>query len=103
MFYMSTLKRILEAFVNREVLNPGEAVVITSLPRYEVLAYFHIMEELDLIECIYSRGSHKVYQLTDKGKEVLDGMKEGKIIDVVVRESDMQFPESVRTGDKVTV
>lgn len=84
---MSTLKAILEAFSNEEVLNPGEVVVMTKLPRYEVLASFHILEELDMIEVVYSKGSHKAYRMTERGKEVLEALKENLPINItVVRE-----------------
>ncbi|AWR94650.1 winged helix-turn-helix domain-containing protein [Acidianus brierleyi] len=85
---MYELKIILEA-IKDGALNPGEVVVKTKLPRYEILAAFHILEELGLIETIYSKGSHKVYRLTNKGEEILDGLEKGNIIDFVVKSQDL--------------
>ncbi|MBP1357184.1 MAG: hypothetical protein JZD40_01695 [Sulfolobus sp.] len=81
---MNELKVVLEAIKNG-ALNPGEVVVKTNLPRYEVLAIFHVLEELSLIEPIYSKGSHKVYRLTKKGEDVLEGLEKGYLIDVVAK------------------
>ncbi|MCE4607264.1 MAG: hypothetical protein F7B59_08080 [Desulfurococcales archaeon] len=52
---------------------PGDVVSETRLPRYLVLASFRCLEELGLIETFYSRGSYKLYVLTDKGQEILEG------------------------------
>jgi|ECHvirMinimDraft_2_1075157.scaffolds.fasta_scaffold12338_1 predicted transcriptional regulator len=78
---MSTIRMILEA-LEGEMSNPGEVVIKTKLPRYEVLAAFHILEELDLVEVVYSKGSHKVYQLTNKGLEVLEALKRGEEVEI---------------------
>ena len=81
---MYEIKLILEA-IKRGYINPGEAVVFTGLPRYEVLALFHILEELKLIETIYSKGSHKVYKLTEKGEEILEALQKGYEIEIAVK------------------
>ncbi|BCS91807.1 hypothetical protein L3N51_00313 [Metallosphaera sp. J1] len=78
---MYELKLVLEA-ISDGALNPGEVVIKTGLPRYEVLAIFHVLEGIGLVETIYSKGSHKVYRLTEKGKEVLRGLEKGEILDV---------------------
>jgi len=85
---MYELKIILEA-IKDGALNPGEVVVKTKLPRYEILAAFHILEELGLIETIYSKGSHKVYRLTGKGEEILEGLEKGSTIDFIVKSQDL--------------
>ncbi|WP_338599662.1 hypothetical protein V6M85_10375 [Sulfolobus tengchongensis] len=81
---MYEIETILEAIKDGAV-NPGDAVIRTGLPRYEVLALFHILEELGLIEPIYSKGSHKAFRLTKKGEEVLEGLKKGYEISIVVK------------------
>ncbi|MCY0860364.1 MAG: hypothetical protein OWQ54_08030 [Sulfolobaceae archaeon] len=81
---MNEIKLVLEAIRNG-ALNPGEVVIKTGLPRYEVLAVFHILEELNLIEPIYSKGSHKVYKLTKKGEEVLEGFEKGYLLDITMK------------------
>ncbi|BDB97027.1 winged helix-turn-helix domain-containing protein [Saccharolobus caldissimus] len=75
---------VLEA-IKSGAVNPGDVVVRTNLPRYEVLAIFHILEELGLIEAIYSKGSHKAFRLTKKGEEILDGLKKGYEIVITVK------------------
>ncbi len=51
---------------------PGDVVSETRLPRYLVLASFRCLEELGFIETLYSRGSYKLYVLTDRGRELLE-------------------------------
>jgi len=84
---MFLIRQILSS-IKSGAVNPGEVVVRTGLPRYEVLAAFHILEGMGLIELVYSRGSHKVYRLTKKGEEILEGLEKGLIIDVIVKEKN---------------
>ena len=86
---MYELKLVLEA-ISDGALNPGEVVVKTGLPRYEVLAIFHVLEGIGLVETIYSQGSHKVYRLTDKGKEVLEGLEKGEILEVRTKAQSLE-------------
>ncbi len=58
-------------------LNPGEIAARTRLPRYEVLAGIHVLEELGFIETIYARGTHKVYTLTRLGRKLLEAIENG--------------------------
>ena len=81
---MYEIRLILEA-IKKGHINPGEAVIYTGLPRYEVLALFHILEELKLIETIYSKGSHKVYKLTEKGEEILEALQKDLEIEITVK------------------
>lgn len=81
---MYEIKLILDAIKQGHV-NPGEVVIHTGLPRYEVLAIFHVLEDLKLIETIYSKGSHKVYKLTPKGEEVLEALKKGMEIELYIK------------------
>lgn len=83
---MYEIKVVLES-IRDGAVNPGEVVIRTKIPRYEVLAIFHILEGLGLIETIYSKGSHKVYKLTQKGEEILDALEKGYEIDIVTKES----------------
>ncbi|QIW24280.1 hypothetical protein EWF20_09060 [Sulfolobus sp. S-194] len=81
---MYEIKLVLEA-IKKGHVNPGEVVVYSGLPRYEVLALFHVLEDLKLIETIYSKGSHKVYRLTEKGKEILNALEKGLEIEINVK------------------
>ncbi|QGA55532.1 hypothetical protein GFS03_10995 [Sulfolobus sp. E5-1-F] len=76
--------------IKEGAVNPGDAVIKTGLPRYEVLALFHILEELGLIEPIYSKGSHKAFRLTKKGEEILEGLKKGYELHVFVKPNLIQ-------------
>ncbi len=67
---LATIK-ILSALKHKELANPGELVGDTGLPRYLILAAFQILEELGYVRLVYSRGSHKIYSITEKGEEAL--------------------------------
>ncbi len=76
------LINILEALKDR-IASPSDVIASTGLPRYEVLAAFHVLEALGLIEIVYSRGNYKLYRLTVSGEHVLKALREGREIVVV--------------------
>lgn len=65
-------ERILEILAARGTLAPGDVVALTGEPRYRVLASFHCLEELGLIEKVYARGTYKIYQITLIGRRLLE-------------------------------
>ncbi|AFH43200.1 transcriptional regulator [Fervidicoccus fontis] len=67
-----TIKKLLKTLDEKGTANPGEIASITGLPRYYVLAAFQILKELGYVELIYSKGSHKVYKLSEKGSSILE-------------------------------
>lgn len=69
------LKKILEVMVGR-VVTPGDVVALSGLPRYEVLATFHVLEALNMIEVINEKGNYKVYKMTDLGLKLLKALNE---------------------------
>lgn len=69
------LKKILEVMVGR-VVTPGDVVTLSGLPRYEVLATFHVLEALNMIEVINEKGNYKVYKITDLGLKLLKALEE---------------------------
>lgn len=90
---MYELKVVLQSIRDGHV-NPGDVVAKSGLPRYEILSMFHILEGLGLIETIYSRGSHKVYRLTKKGTEILNGLENGYGI-------EMTLSKEYKTGGNI--
>ncbi len=62
----------MELLRDKEALAPGDAVSITGEPRYRVLAAFQCLEELGLIEKVYSRGTYKIYRLSLSGRSLLE-------------------------------
>ncbi len=75
--YRSNLLEILRALRDR-IASPSDVIAVTKLPRYEVLAAFHVLEALDIIRVVYSRGNYKLYQLTDTGYKLLEALETGK-------------------------
>lgn len=95
---MYEIKVILQS-IRDGAVNPGEAVIRTKIPRYEVLAIFHVLEGLGLITPIYSKGAHKVYKLTVKGEEILEAMEKGYGIDIVAKTqpiNDQNIAETIQ-------
>lgn len=50
---------------------PGDTVHAIGAPRYRVLAAFHCLEELGLAVPLYSKGSYRIYQITELGRQLL--------------------------------
>lgn len=69
------LKKILEVMVGR-IVTPGDVVALSGLPRYEVLATFHVLEALNIVEVINEKGNYKVYKMTDLGLKLLKALDE---------------------------
>ncbi len=68
------LVSILEALKDR-IASPSDVIAITGLPRYEVLASFHVLEALGVVEVVYARGNYKLYRLTEAGEKLLAALK----------------------------
>ncbi len=80
------LLEILEALRDR-IASPSDVISTTGLPRYEVLAAFHVLEALNIIEVVYSRGNYKLYRLTSNGEKLLNALKNGLRV-FIATESD---------------
>lgn len=93
---MYEIKVVLES-IRDGAVNPGEVVIRTKIPRYEVLALFHVLEGLGLITPIYSKGAHKVYKLTKKGEEILEAMQKGHEIEIVAKGQTISSQNAVET------
>lgn len=78
--FRSRLKLILMNMRDR-VVTPGDVVSLTGLPRYEVLATFHVLEALNLVELVNSKGNYRVYRLSELGVKLLKALeKESEVI-----------------------
>lgn len=76
------LKHMLSSMKDR-VVTPGDVVAATGLPRYEVLATFHILEALNIVELVNSKGNYKVYRLSELGNKLLSALeKEESLIKI---------------------
>lgn len=78
------LIRILLALKDR-IASPSDIISATGLPRYEVLAAFHILDALGLVEPVYTRGNYKLYRLTNEGSKVIEALSSGKKIIVEIK------------------
>lgn len=71
------LALILGALKDR-IASPSDVISATGLPRYEVLAAFHIMEALKFVEVVYVRGNYKLYRLAEEGRRLLEVLSNGR-------------------------
>ena len=84
---MGVVLRILESLEEAGVAGPGDLVAATGLPRYKVLAAVKCLEELGLVEPIYSKGSYRVYRLSRLGARLLEEARSG-----------VSLPEALESG-----
>ena len=67
---------ILELLDRDGPTSPGDAVISLGAPRYRVLSAFHCLEELGLAAPLYSRGTYKIYTITERGRMLLRAAQE---------------------------
>lgn len=70
------LASILELLDSEGPTSPGDAVISLGAPRYRVLSAFHCLEELGLVSALYSRGTYKIYTITERGRMLLKAAQE---------------------------
>lgn len=90
------LARILEALRDR-IASPSDVIASTGLPRYEVLASFHILEALGIVRVVYARGNYRLYKLTEAGCRLLDVLLRGVEFTLKIEASEV---EDVLTASK---
>jgi len=90
------LKKMLEVMVGR-VVTPGDVVALSGLPRYEVLAAFHVLEALNLVEVINEKGNYKVYKITNLGLKLLKALEEVNRATIEITVSQAQETQEVTT------
>jgi len=93
------VKRVLEVLEQRP-LSASDVVSLTSLPRYKVLAYIQILEALGFLEKVYSKGTYRVYMLSDLGRDALKALKTTNTIRLVVVNTKVEEEkQSTSVGD----
>ena len=63
---------LLKALRSVGMASPGDVVAVTGMPRYLVLSAFTFMDELGLVDAVYSKGSHRIYRVSRLGERLLD-------------------------------
>jgi hypothetical protein len=66
------------------IASPSDVIASTGLPRYEVLAAFHVLEALNIINIVYIRGNYKLYKLSDLGLKLLNALSNNKGFDISI-------------------
>jgi len=94
------LARILEALRDR-IASPSDVIASTGLPRYEVLASFHILEALGIVKVVYARGNYRLYRLTEAGYKLLDVLSRGMEFTLKIEASE--FEEGIAVSKSETL
>ncbi|MCE4604818.1 MAG: helix-turn-helix domain-containing protein [Aeropyrum sp.] len=68
---------LLRALESYSPASPGDLARRVDIPRYKVLSLMQALEELGLVEAVYSRGSYKIYVLSELGRSLLLSMERG--------------------------
>ncbi len=95
--FRKRLKLIIGAMAGR-VVTPGDVVSLTGLPRYEVLATFHVLEALGIIEPLIEKGNYRVYRLTKLGMRLLRALEAADKFTIEVVESGEAVESSLSTS-----
>jgi len=98
------LLKILVSLRNR-IASPSDIIAATGLPRYEVLAAFHILEALDFVEPVYIRGNYKLYRLTNEGEKIVDALNSGRKFKIEIKpiEGSIDNVKQVEVGVPSTI
>jgi len=81
------LLKILISLKDR-IASPSDIIAATGLPRYEVLAAFHILEALNIVELVYIRGNYKLYKLSSEGEKLIKVLEKSERYSIEVKPVD---------------
>lgn len=98
--FRSRLRLMLMSMKNR-VVTPGDVVSLTGLPRYEVLATFHILEALNIVELVNAKGNYRVYRLSELGAKLLSALEKGEEIALKVEAAGSGISAAASTAEEV--
>lgn len=96
--FRERLKIMMESMVGR-VVTPGDVVAITGLPRYEVLATFHVLETLGIIELIHGKGNYRIYKLTGLGLKLLKALDSAESLTLELAEGKVPSSEGAEMAE----
>jgi len=80
---MNRVKRLLDSMYGR-LFTPGDVVASAGLPRYEVLAALHVLEELGVIELVIAKGNYRVYRLSKLGERLYKALEAGQSLSLSI-------------------
>jgi len=95
------LRKILECMVGR-VVTPSDVVTLTGLPRYEVLATFHVLEALGVVEVVNAKGNYRVYKISALGMELLKALQESEQVLLKISPSTQETLTKPASSEEAT-
>ncbi len=96
------LSIILSALKDR-IASPSDIIASTGLPRYEVLAAFHVLEALNIITVVYVRGNYKLYRLSDLGLKLLNALSNNKNFDIIIQYTEGDSSINMEANEGQTI
>jgi len=91
--FRDRLRDIIKSMVGK-VVTPGDVVSYTGLPRYEVLATFHVLEALGIVEVINEKGNYRIYKLTSLGLKLLRALESAQGLEIEIVGGEGEFVEA---------
>jgi DNA-binding transcriptional ArsR family regulator len=98
---MNRIKKLLDSMYGR-LFTPGDIVASAGLPRYEVLAALHILEELGVIELVIAKGNYRVYKLSKLGEKLYKALEAGQGLALSVEVAESEGDKVSETSTEVT-
>ena len=88
--FRDRLREMIKSMVGK-VVTPGDVVSYTGLPRYEVLATFHVLEALGMVEVINEKGNYRIYRLTGLGLKLLKALENTQHLNLEIAGGDKEL------------
>ncbi len=94
---MNRVKRLLDSMYGR-LFTPGDVVASAGLPRYEVLAALHVLEELGVIELVIAKGNYRVYRLSKLGERLYKALEAGQSLSLSIEVAESGVTAEAETS-----
>ncbi len=66
------------------IRTPSDIVVATGLPRYEILGSMHVLEALEIVKIVHSKGNYKLYTLSKLGESILEALENNQDLSTIL-------------------
>ncbi len=78
---------VIRAFRDSEAMSPGDVAQKLGVPKYKALSLVSCLSEMGLLEPLYSKGSYKIYRLSELGSALLDEIEAGRSLRDLLEEA----------------
>ncbi len=78
---------VIKAFKDSEAMSPGDVAQKLGIPKYKALSLVSCLSEMGFLEPLYSRGSYKIYRLSELGEALLQEVEGGRELRDIIEEA----------------